>query len=260
MDSNTLILLLCIIAGFIAGALIGILIGNRGGKRQEEENPQAGEPEKEEIQRAEKRLKDIEEPVQEPPAVLTGRTREGFIPVVCVWRGRETGKFAAEIKGKLFLEPAALGAEGKEKMEELGREWLTWLGVESETSSKETTANFEERLSAASLKPAASTSPVPAAESAKLASVEPVIDFAKSEIKAKSMIEQIDEILQEMLVRSHLSNRGIRIMEDALHGVNVWIGLKRYTSIDEVEDQEALTLIRAAVAEWEKRSGGPRGV
>ena len=70
-----------------------------------------------------------------------------------------------------------------------------------------------------------------------------------------SIVEQIDEILQEMLTASATENRAIRLIEEPNQGVSVWIGLTRYHSIDEVEDPDALQIIQAAVSEWEKRSG-----
>ena len=108
MDTTTITLLLGILAGFIAGAIIGALIGNRSAKKKEEEPAIVEAAQETKIFPAGEKTPEIEEPVLEPPAVLTNRTREGYIPVVCIWRGKETGNLAVEIKGKLFLEPASL--------------------------------------------------------------------------------------------------------------------------------------------------------
>jgi hypothetical protein len=37
-------------------------------------------------------------------------------------------------------------------------------------------------------------------------------------------------------------------------GVTVWVGIQRYPGIDAVTDPEALAMIRAAAAEWERQS------
>lgn len=71
-----------------------------------------------------------------------------------------------------------------------------------------------------------------------------------------SIVEQIDEVLQEQLEDSPLASRGIRLQESPSHSLVVQVGLKRYESIDDVPDLEVRNLIRAAVAEWEKRASG----
>ena len=61
-------------------------------------------------------------------------------------------------------------------------------------------------------------------------------------------------ILQEKILDSGLTGKEIRIYEDLSHSVVFQIGLKNYQSLDQIEDQEALLMIRSAVAEWEKRT------
>lgn len=73
-------------------------------------------------------------------------------------------------------------------------------------------------------------------------------------VKPLSMVGQIDEILQAMLKESPMLNRGIKLMEDPRRGVVVWVGLDQYVGIDSVADQEVKKIIRAAVAEWERRN------
>lgn len=70
----------------------------------------------------------------------------------------------------------------------------------------------------------------------------------------KSIVGQIDEVLQEMLAGSNLANSAIRLVEEPRHGVIVWVGLKRYEGIDAVPDEPVRAMIRAAVKEWERRS------
>ncbi len=72
--------------------------------------------------------------------------------------------------------------------------------------------------------------------------------------KAETIAEQIDVVLQEKLIESGLSGKEIRITEDLQHSVIFQIGLKSYRSLDEIENLEAVQMIRAAVAEWEKRT------
>jgi hypothetical protein len=60
--------------------------------------------------------------------------------------------------------------------------------------------------------------------------------------------------LQGMLQNSPMKAKGIRLVEDPNGGVTVWVGIQRYPGIDAVTDPEALAIIRAAVAEWERHS------
>ncbi len=74
----------------------------------------------------------------------------------------------------------------------------------------------------------------------------------------KSMVAQIDEILQEKLVQgaaAHLppEKRAIRLMETPGRGVSVIVGLDQYEGLDGVPDEEVRTIIREAVTVWENQ-------
>lgn len=72
--------------------------------------------------------------------------------------------------------------------------------------------------------------------------------------KAVSMVEQIDEILQEIIQRSDNPNRRIRLVEERNQGVIVWVDQEHFSGIDAVTNDSARELIRAAAKEWERRS------
>jgi hypothetical protein len=69
----------------------------------------------------------------------------------------------------------------------------------------------------------------------------------------KSIAVQIDEILQENLENSPLASRAIRLLELPNKGMVVMVGLDQYAGVDAVPDEEIKTVIRTAVAEWERR-------
>lgn len=69
----------------------------------------------------------------------------------------------------------------------------------------------------------------------------------------RSISEQIDEILQEMLEDSPLKSRAIRLMELPTKGMVVMVGLNQYQGVDTVPDEDVRNIIHAAVAEWEQR-------
>jgi len=77
-----------------------------------------------------------------------------------------------------------------------------------------------------------------------------------AEEKPLSIVGQIDLVLQEMLRERGAAENAIRLMEGPGGEVLVYIGAQRYNGIDAVPDEKAQALIRAAVAAWEKTSGG----
>ena len=77
----------------------------------------------------------------------------------------------------------------------------------------------------------------------------------KTTTQSKSIVLQVDDILQEMITRDDLSRYGLRLTEDAKQGVIVWLGVERYYGISAVPDPEVRSIIQAAVAEWERRTG-----
>lgn len=70
---------------------------------------------------------------------------------------------------------------------------------------------------------------------------------------AKSIVSQIDDILQEKLSNSPLIDRGIRLMESIDGGMVIYVGLEQYKDIDTIPDEKIIAIIRAAVQDWEQR-------
>ena len=75
----------------------------------------------------------------------------------------------------------------------------------------------------------------------------------EKDIKSLSIVQQIDTVLQEHLLSSHLAGRGIRLQESIQGGVEVYVGLNKFDAVDDVPDQEIKAAIRSAIAEWEKK-------
>ncbi len=101
------------------------------------------------------------------------------------------------------------------------------------------------------------TPPVPASVarevSRPLQSAAPKKAEPEKNISSLSIVGQIDVFLQKRLLDSPFEDMGIRLQESLQGGVEVYVGLKKYGSIDEVPDEAIKTEIRAAIADWEQK-------
>lgn len=70
---------------------------------------------------------------------------------------------------------------------------------------------------------------------------------------ALSMVEEINEILEEKLAASATAPQGVHLAEGADGSIRVFIGVQGY-AMDKVPDDEVRQLIREAVSEWESRA------
>jgi hypothetical protein len=70
--------------------------------------------------------------------------------------------------------------------------------------------------------------------------------------KVQTIVEQIDEIMQELSVGRVEASRGIKLVDDGHNGVIVYVGAEKYRGVDEVPYPEVQELIRNAVTKWEE--------
>jgi hypothetical protein len=241
------------------------------------------------IMRATKKEPESPEPEQEEKSA---GSRDGFQPTVSLWLDRKTGKVATEISGKLVTDPHKFNQRMRKGMMKLAGEWQRWLNIPGDLEIPESVQKpAEQKPPPVEKRPEPQVAPFsepvkpqpapeqketvqvepPQAASASQAFVQPqpisekirppsiltrLVGAARTSeedlVPAKSMVDQIDEILQEMLENSPLANRGIRIVEDPIKGVVVWVGLDNYEGIGAVPDQDILAMLRSAVEKWEK--------
>lgn len=76
---------------------------------------------------------------------------------------------------------------------------------------------------------------------------------AEKNIPSLSIVNQIDTVLQARLVDTPLAKRGIRLQESLQGGVEVYVGVEKYSTIDDVTDETIRNAIRAAITEWENK-------
>lgn len=103
-----------------------------------------------------------------------------------------------------------------------------------------------------------------AAEAAQLPLSKPSMDIFRQmrtlrdrenqpQIKIKSVIEEIDEVLQARLRDSPLAGRGIKVSSDVNGGASFVVDDQMYSGVDQIPDAEARAMIQAAIKEWEQK-------
>ena len=73
------------------------------------------------------------------------------------------------------------------------------------------------------------------------------------QIKIKTVLEEIDELVQEKTVDAPLAKRGLKVSADAAGAALFLLDGRSYSTIDEVPDPEARALVKEAIQEWEKK-------
>lgn len=162
-----------------------------------------------------------------------------------------------EMDGKILSAP--LSAEGKKRLLELISVFRPFIDGQTQQPVAKPVVN--QPLSASLTTPA----PVPATvnRSAPSAEIKPVsilnpgaapkkLDPQK-EFALLSIVQQIDSVLQKKLLNTPLEDAGIRLQETPQGDLEVFVGLQKFTSIDDVTDEKIKSVIRNAIAEWESK-------
>ena len=260
--SQVILILFLISVGFLIGAVLGNWMGGR-----------------EAASKAKKTAAQTKEPAPKP--LLNPNE---FEEMVSLWRKKVDGSLVVVRGREVLAQSSLLGEERRKQLEQTARDWLVWLGLLPGKSAKPAPVQTAETPLAPDITPTASK-PAPAVVPQPIRSQpipapviytpppEPVSVTAPSILdsvtqvltptlpdakKPLSIVQQINEILQEKLRETELFKRGIRLSEDPREGVIVHIGLQRYAGIDSVPDAEVKAVIKAAVAEWERKSEAPK--
>jgi len=220
---DPVILLVVALVCAAVGFLIGILLNTLRGERE----PSESQP----------------EVAPKPPSTQ--------VEVARFFRDRPGEPIQVEMEGKTFGNSIELNTPQREILEDLIIEVRNFLGQPTAfTSSGYGSAGgsgYTDHYAEA--KPAFSTADyTPAA--APAAPAAPAIPAAR----VKSIVGQIDDILQDKLSLTGHANEGIRLTESPNQGAVVMIGRNVYPSVDDIPDPEIKELIHQSVIEWERQA------
>lgn len=202
------------------------------------------------------RMERIEE--SPPPA------HSGLVEVARLFTDGSGRRVFLQVRGRFVRSMDDLKPENRAYLARMFDQLHAWIGP-AEAAPKETSPT-----SASGATQAGAPTPRPSsrlgaletqAEGVKPPSMD-VVDVMTRALRAdspvkpvlKSIPEQVDEILRESLEGTPLQHRGIRLLEAPNKDLVVLVGQERYTGIDEVPEAEIRAALKAAVAEWERRS------
>ncbi len=177
-----------------------------------------------------------------PPPSTGKLAGEGDVQVFSAWRTR-SDKVWLEMDGLRLENKDALQAGQRQRLIGVVLDLRPWLEAARPSS------------------PAAAPEPATSRQAIQPSTVIPsdkpkgkASEGVKPIPALKSIVEQIDETLQTKILASPFKDRKISLVEGPGGTVIVKDGINRYEGIDTVPDPEIKTLIRQAVAEWEKGS------
>lgn len=213
---------ICITIGFIAGALVALVFAEREKKQL----------------------------LKEGDLLPEGIDRERHTALIRLWRGGD-GTILVELNGRILTDVRQASTAQRLELEAVTEKWHKWLGVRFEMPRRPEPPKPQVEPVKAPVSVPAASAPTPVAPAVEI----PIGAAPKIVDRSKSMVEQIDDILQEMVSRSG-QQCSVKITQDIREGIIVWLDGGRYVGVDGVPNPAIQKLIRAAAAEWERRSGG----
>jgi hypothetical protein len=168
----------------------------------------------------------------------------------------ESGTMTLDLDGQR-VEPNSLTGTQRKRLIEMLNFMRPWLEGKSASVPAPTNPPLPTSTPAPETRqstPASAPVIAPPPQTATRPTLSPPIKATdEPESAPKSIVGQINMVLQKRIANTPLASRGVSLMESVTGGVNVYIGVSRYEGIDDVPDEEVKSAIRAAIAEWENK-------
>lgn len=161
---------------------------------------------------------------------------------------KEEGNLVLELDGQKVSTPN-LSVADKKRLIGLLTLMRPWLESDS---SQPAVSRPAAPIPPAAPMPAAGMVQTPAAPAPAVGAAESKAD-PKKPAPPQSIVEQIDSILQAHMVNTPLARMNIRLHESTEGGVEVLVGLQKFSTVDDVPDPAIKSAIRAAIKEWEEK-------
>lgn len=222
---------LVLIAGGLAAMFFGYFFGLFEGRGQghKKGRAEAAEQYKKEM---------LERPIPPPPAPAPQPEDPGLLRIK-----EDAGIMLLDLAG-VRLPAEGISPEQRKRLIEVVTRMRPWIDGRPAVPS----ASVSPATPAVTASPQAAASPVGPVVPAVAAAVQ-----GEEPAAARSMVGQINEILQKNIAETPLAERGVRLQDAPGGGVIVIAGLQRFASIGDVSDPEVQAALRTAIAMWEKK-------
>jgi hypothetical protein len=191
---------------------------------------------------------------KEKEELLEGATPPGPAPIALepedpgVLRLKEQdGRLRLDLDGNLVDAETISPAQRKRLIEVLSR-MRPWIEARTAAASPASTA-----APARTAPPQPRPAPAPTPRSPEPVPPAVVATPNDEPSSARTMVGQINDILQKSIAGTSLASRGIKLQEAPGGGVVVIVGLERYGGVADVPDPEVQAALRAAIAIWERK-------
>jgi len=247
IDNPNIFIIILIVLAVLILVLVAIIIGVA--TRRPKTPAQAAKPEK---------------------AATATPARPHLQEILRLWRDPDTGRVVTEFQNRAIRDPRTLNKSERDYLVRLAKDWYAWLGMSEPPSAAKVEATPAATISPT--EPTISSAPAPTPIEAMVpepiapplpqASVPvtaPKINLAAAPILEspvpRSIVQQVDDIVQEKLAAHPGSIPAIKLVEDPYEGVIVWVNQTKYIGIESVTDPDVRAIIRSAAVEWEHRTG-----
>jgi hypothetical protein len=175
--------------------------------------------------------------------------------ILRLWRDPDTGRVITEFQNRAIRDPHSLSQSERDYLVRLARDWSTWLGIPEAQPAPKTADSpaAEPAVPAVEPEPVA-PAPQPNMTALPVSPAAPAVPPVTVAPTPRSIVQQVDDILQEKLAAHPVPAPTIRLIEGPDKGVIVMVNGNKYVGIGSVTDPEALAIIRSAAAEWEQRA------